>query len=354
VSSGSSPTRRVPTSRLKGLNVCFYAAVKDRSLFELVEFYRQDIRALEELGHKVRLTHHPLQLRRDDDLYWIWWPTSGAPAILWARLCRRPAILLAAISDRDTTVSGLAAQPGWKRAAARLSFRLADLILVPSNDSRLGLVRYKVRAVRTAPLAVDTDFYHPGPRADGSPYVLTISHLTRDNVERKRLLDVVRTAAEVRDRASELQFFIIGGREDGTALVETEVERLGLNDTVKLVGRVSAAEKRRLLQGASVYLQPTQYESFGVAIAEAMACGARVVSNDVGAVSDVVGDTGILLAPDVGPRDFAEAVLAASSGHEPSSSTHARQWVIDRFSYKARRELVEDALLAVTTDRPAP
>jgi glycosyltransferase involved in cell wall biosynthesis len=235
-----------------------------------------------------------------------------------------------------------------------LAFQLADLTLVPSNDSRLGLVRYRVRAVRIAPLAVDTDFYQPGPPPDGTPYVLTISHLTRDNVERKRLLDVVRTAAEVRNSASELLFFIVGGREDGAALVEAEIESLGLRDTVKLVGRVSAGEKRRLLQGASVYLQPTQYESFGVAIAEAMACGTPVVSNHVGAVSDVVGDMGILLAADAGPGDFAEAVLAASARHEPSTSTHARQWVVDRFSYQARRELVEDALLAVTPHRPAP
>jgi glycosyltransferase involved in cell wall biosynthesis len=329
------------------LKVCCYAAVKDTSLFDLVEFYRQDIRALEELGHDVRLAHHPLQLHSDDDVYWVWWPTSGAPAVLWARLRRRPAVLLAAISDRDTTVSGLPAQPRWKRAAARLSFRLADLTLVPSEDARLGLDRYKVRALRTAPLAVDTDFYRPGPRRDGTPYVLTISHLTRDNVERKRLLDVVRTAAAVREQGSELQFVIVGGREDAAPIVEAEVDRLGLQDRVTLVGRVSAEEKRRLLQGATVYLQPTQYESFGVAIAEAMASGIPVVTNDIGAVGDVVGDTGTMLPPDAGPHEFAEALLATALQPDYANATRARQRVVERFSYLARRQEIEAALDAV-------
>jgi glycosyltransferase involved in cell wall biosynthesis len=332
------------------LRICCYAAVKDRSLFELVEFYRQDIRALHELGHDVRLASYALQLRSRSDLYWVWWPTSGAPAIVWASLCRRPAVLLAAISDRDTTVSGLPAQTPWKRAAARLSFRLADLTLVPSEDTRSGLCRYKVRALRTAPLAVDTDFYCPESAPDGSPYVLTISHLTRDNVERKRLLDVVRTAAELRKRASKLQVVIVGGYEDGAAPVKAEIARLGLHERVTLAGRVSAEEKRRLLRGASVYLQPSQYESFGVAIAEAMACGTPVLSNAVGAVPDVVGDAGVLLRPDATPPEIAAAVLELAA----AGGTHAkrgRERVVKKFSYKARKEHIAEAIQDVLTRR---
>jgi glycosyltransferase involved in cell wall biosynthesis len=319
-------------------------------LFELVEFYRQDIRALQELGHHVRLANHPRQLRWNDDAYWVWWPTSGTPAILWAALRRRPAILLAAISDRDTTVSGLPAQPAWKRAAARLSFRVADLTVVPSEDARLGLGNYKVQALRTAPLAVDTDFYRPGPPSNGKPYVLTISHLTRDNVERKRLLDVVRTAAEIRNRKPELQFIIVGGHEDGAGLVEAEIERLGVGDRVRLVGRVPAEEKRRLLQGASVYLQPTHYESFGVAIAEAMACGTPVVSSAVGAVSDVVDDAGFLLAPNATPAEIANVLLELGArGGAGIWASRARRRIVEKFSYEARKEsiaeMIQDVLM---------
>jgi glycosyltransferase involved in cell wall biosynthesis len=333
------------------LNICFYVAVKDRSLFELVEFYRQDIQALQELGHDVRLASHPRQLRFHDDVYWVWWPTSGAPAILWAHLCGRPVVLLAATSDRDTSLAGLPAQAAWKRAAAKLSFQLADLTLVPSEDTRLGLHRYKVRALRTAPLAVDTDFYRPGSPPDGSPYMLTISHLTRDNVERKRLLDVVRTAAELRERHSQLRLVIVGGYEDGMALVEAEIARLDLHDMVTLAGRISAEEKRRLLQGASVYFQPSQYESFGVAIAEAMACGTPVVSNAVGAVPDVLGDAGVLLGPEATPAEFAAAVLELSARGSGTQAKRGRERVVKKFSYEARKEFIAETIQDVLTCR---
>jgi glycosyltransferase involved in cell wall biosynthesis len=336
----------------RSLKICCYAVVNDLSLFELVEFYRQDIRAIQELGYDVRLANHPRQLRWRDDVYWVWWPTSGMPAILWAALRGRPAVLLAGISDRDRSVSGLPAQAAWKRAAARLSLRLADLTLVPSNDTRLGLEDHNVRAVRVAPHGIDTHFYRPGqkPKPKGGRYVLTISHLTRYNVERKRLLDVVRTAAEVRAQSSELQFVIVGGLEDGAAIVEAEVERLRLGDRVTLAGRVSAANKRQLLQEATVYFQPTQYEAFGVAIAEAMACQIPVVTNNVGAVSEVVGDTGTLLAPKAGPREFAEAVIGAASAPNSLQCQRARERVNKHFSYSARCEMIDDAIQAVMGD----
>jgi glycosyltransferase involved in cell wall biosynthesis len=223
-----------------------------------------------------------------------------------------------------------------------LSFSLADVTLVPSEDTRLGLGGYKVRALRTVPLAVDTNFYRPGARSDGRPYVLTISHLTRENVERKLLLDVVRAAADAVTRVSDLHFVIVGGREDGGALVEEEIERLGLQDKVTLAGRVSVEEKRRLLRGASVYLQPTQYESFGVAIAEAMACGTPVVTSAVGAVSEVVGDTGILLAPDATAADLADAVIAQLN--RETRDWEARERIIKRFSYEARKHAITQVL----------
>jgi glycosyltransferase involved in cell wall biosynthesis len=232
-----------------------------------------------------------------------------------------------------------------------LSFQLADLTLVPSDDTLLGLRRYKVRALQTAPLAVDTDFYRPGSGPDGSPYVLTISHLTRDNVERKRLLDVVRTAAELRERDSQLRLVIVGGYEDGIAPVEEEIARLDLHDTVTLTGRISAEEKRRLLQGASVYLQPSQYESFGVAIAEAMACGTPVVSNAVGAVPDVVGDSGALLPPDATPVEFAAAVLELSVRAGGMQARRSRARVVKKFSYEARKERIGEAIQDVLTRR---
>jgi glycosyltransferase involved in cell wall biosynthesis len=331
------------------LRICCYAAVRDPSLFDLVEFYRQDIRALRELGHKVEVAWRPRHLLSRYDVYWIWWPTSGAPAVVWARLRRRPAILVASISNRDRSASGLAAKRPWIRAVAGLSVALADVTLAVSNDVARGLSRYRPRRMRVAPHGVDTDFYCPGFEDDVSePYVVTISHLTLDNVARKRILDVVRTAAELRDRHSPIRVVIVGAYDAGAPDVEAEIRRLRLEDRVILAGQVTADEKRRLLRGAVAYLQPTDYEAFGLAIAEAMACSTPVVTTAVGAVPEVVGDAGTVLPRDCRPADLASAVLEAAA-KPPAERAGGRQRVVEQFSYAKRLSLIEETIRSVVT-----
>lgn len=336
------------------MRICFYAAVKDRALFDVVEFYRQDIRCLRDLGHEVRTVNQPRQLiEARDDLTWAWWPTSGLPAVAWARTTRRPVVLVTATSERDTTASGPAAKPRLVQAAGRAAYRLATLTLATSEDTAAGLADYRVKRLEVAHLGVDTDFYAPASgerRPPAGDYVLTVSHLTHDNIERKRLLDVVRTAAAVRDRGMELRFVIAGGHGGGETLLRDEITRLGVEDRVELKGAVSAEAKRDLMRGALAYFQPTQYEAFGAAMAEAMACEATVVTNRVGSVPEVVNGAGILLAPGSSVAEYADALASvadASVEFDPP-----RERILRLFSLDTRRASIARALRAAGAHEP--
>jgi glycosyltransferase involved in cell wall biosynthesis len=331
------------------VRVCFYAAVRDRAQLDLVEFYRQDLEALRELGHRTRVATSPRELRGPDELYWVWWPTSGAPAVMWAWLRRRPSVLVTALSTFDTTRSGYAAKPPWTRGAARVAMRLADLTLAVSHATARGCEPLRPRALDVAWLAVDVERYVPGRRDEHQPYALTVSQLTADNVERKRLLDVVAAAEVAADRGSNLRFVIAGARGAGAGRVEAEIRARRLSDRVRLVGAVSMEEKLRLMQGASVYLQPTRYESFGLAIAEAMACGLPVVSHAVGAVPEVVGDAGRLLRPEAGPAEIAEAAEELSGSAGRALGERARARALAQFPPAAHRARVAHAIRAVTS-----
>jgi glycosyltransferase involved in cell wall biosynthesis len=327
------------------VRVCFYAAVSDPALFQLVEFYRQDIRALRDLGHEVELANTPSHLAGRWEAAWVWWQTSGVPAVLVARARRRPCVLVSALSDRDPSASGMSRKSVPARWAASASLRLADLVLAASVDTYAGLAPYRTRALWTAPLGVDTDMYRPRyPQRE--PLVLTISHLTADNVKRKRLLDVVRVAAAVPG----VRFKLVGEELDGAAAVRSEIASLGLADRFDLVGRISAQEKCDLLARATAYLQPTEYEAFGMAIAEAMASGAVVLSNAIGNVPELVGNAGILVPQHAGPDALAAAlrhVLARPQQLE-TLGRRARQRIERHFSATRRTELVAEALTEVT------
>lgn len=326
------------------MRICFYAAVRDPALFELIDFYRQDVVALRSLGHDVRLVNTPGGLREGADLYWVWWQTSGLPALLAARARRRPSVLVTALSANDTSAAGLDAKPAYARAASRLGLALPDLVLADSDDTYRGLLPFRTRRLEMVPHAVDTEYFTPSaePRRER---IVTISQLTLGNVDRKRLLDVVRTAALV----PEYEFLLVGPRGDGAERIEAEIARLGVGDRVRLTGEVELSEKRRLLRSAIAYLQPTHYEAFGLAIAEAMACGTPVVSNRVGNVPDLVGDTGELEPPSAPPEALAAALrrLLADPDLE-ARRARTRERVATEFSVAQRTAGIERALAAVS------
>ena len=62
-------------------------------------------------------------------------------------------------------------------------------------------------------------------------------------------------------------------------------------------GEITVDHKVLLMSKSAIYLQPSYFEGFGLAAAEAMSFGACVVTCDVGAVREVCGDAAIYVAP---------------------------------------------------------
>ena len=79
--------------------------------------------------------------------------------------------------------------------------------------------------------------------------------------------------------------------------VKKEVEKKGIADRTYYAGFLKDSLLVRAYQGAEVYLDPTFYEGFGFQLAEAMTCGAPVLSSRVTSVPEVVGEAGLLFDP---------------------------------------------------------
>jgi glycosyltransferase involved in cell wall biosynthesis len=69
-------------------------------------------------------------------------------------------------------------------------------------------------------------------------------------------------------------------------------------DGVEYLGRVSDDELVELYRGAAVYVDTSRYEGFGYQVLEAMACGAPVIATGGTSIPEIVGDAGIVCAPD--------------------------------------------------------
>jgi glycosyltransferase involved in cell wall biosynthesis len=69
-------------------------------------------------------------------------------------------------------------------------------------------------------------------------------------------------------------------------------------ERVTYLGRVSDDELVGLYRGAAAYVDTSRYEGFGFQVLEAMACGAPVIATGGTSIPEIVGDAGIVCAPE--------------------------------------------------------
>ncbi|HEY4384462.1 MAG TPA: glycosyltransferase family 1 protein [Ktedonobacteraceae bacterium] len=75
------------------------------------------------------------------------------------------------------------------------------------------------------------------------------------------------------------------------------VTELKLEKKVRFLGRVSDLELITLYSMADIFAFPSFAEGFGIPLIEAMACGAPVITANVSAMPEVVGDAALLIDP---------------------------------------------------------
>ena len=99
----------------------------------------------------------------------------------------------------------------------------------------------------------------------------------------------------VRER-EDVSLVVVGTLAAGSRTARL-LRRLKLGERVRFVSGLSNDELVREYNRAEVAVVPSLYEGFGLPAGEAMACGTPVVSTTGGALPEVVGDAGVLVAP---------------------------------------------------------
>ena len=164
--------------------------------------------------------------------------------------------------------------------------------------------------VKLVPLGTDPEQFRPGLdvrdvkaryRLNGDSWVVTVARL-----EPYKGIDMaLKAVAECRRGGLAVNYLVVGaGKKRKT--YEKLAEELDIGAAVRFVGNVPDLDLPLLLNAASAYIgvsrraDGTRVEGFGVALAEASACGLPVIAGQSGGLAEAVrdGETGLVVDPD--------------------------------------------------------
>ena len=272
------------------------------------------------------------------DLMFSWFASGHSfAAVLLCKLLRKKSVVVAGgydVAYEPEINYGQYTLARHKRMYADYVLHNADLILAVSQFTRSEvLARAKPKRVRVLYPGIDTNKFRPG--GEKEELVMTVASGSGRIIGLKGLDTFVGAAALL----PEVSFIIMGlSGQDREELQSRPPEN------VLLCGYVSSEELVTLYQRARVYCQLSYRESFGMALAEAMACGCVPVVTERGAMPEVVGDTGYYV-PFGNVQSAAEAIEKALSSKK---GLEARMRVEEKFSLNRREKGLSSLLESVS------
>ncbi len=148
---------------------------------------------------------------------------------------------------------------------------------------------------------------------------------------------LVRAFASTAAMFPDAHLIVAGPDDEGIGLgLAPEIAAAGLARRISFVGTVGGSDKRALLQCSRAVVLPSTGESFGLAVAEAMAVGCPVVVSPAVALQNVIQSAGAGLVVEREPARIAEAVRAILSNPRVAAEMgEAGRRVIDeRFTWR--------------------
>lgn len=177
----------------------------------------------------------------------------------------------------------------------RSALAAVDFVVVTSRGTAAGLAEYDVPPQRIQVVEPGTD---PAPLARGSRSGVVRLIAVGTLIPRKGYDVLFAALAAVSER--NWQLTCAGSLERDPMTAERLMRQLhdqGLTDRVRLAGELNANTLAGVYDESDVFVLPTRYEGYGMAVAEALARGLPVISTATGAVADLLAGTAGILVP---------------------------------------------------------
>jgi glycosyltransferase involved in cell wall biosynthesis len=295
-----------------------------------------------DLSNPWRIVTLPIRLARND-LVFNWFASlhSLLPTVV-GRLMGKKVITVAGgydtASEPDINFGHM--RHPWKQYVVRVICRLSTVI---STKSFYALDNIQQNVHPKTPVIVTfhgVRFPPQGP-AEREPLVITIGQIRRVNLSRKGLEVFAKAAALV----PEARFIMAGEILDDSI----DYLRSIAPPNLEIRGKLSLNELDELYARASVYVQASSHESFGLTVVEAMAAGAFVVVSRRASLPEVAGPDAVFV-DETDPASVADGIRIALARPPELRAEFARQ-ARERYPLERRRKELLSVVDGVLTGR---
>ena len=185
------------------------------------------------------------------------------------------------------------------RKILKKNLNQAAKVFATSNTIREYIHRIQKVEVTVIPFGVDLQQFKPNrklPLFDPETIVIGAIKVLSPIYGMDILIDAFASVVKVNPH-KKLGLLLVGEGPSRNELM-AQCEKLGIQDQVIFTGRIDFSEVAAYFNSVDIFVNISEYESFGVSVIEASACEKPVIVTDVGGLKEVVdqNETGIRIA----------------------------------------------------------
>ncbi len=183
------------------------------------------------------------------------------------------------------------------------------------------------------PNSVDTSFFNceqGKPKENFNFNFINIAFYTKN----KNQAMLIQAFAKSFKGQETVRLTLVGGGPEYHNLKKL-IQELHITTQVILKKEASRDEVKKLLQNSDVFVLSSSYETFGVVIIEAMACGLPVVATKCGGPESILRDTKVGVLSNIDEESLSRSLIYTYTHIENFDSKYIHKYAEDNFSEEA-------------------
>lgn len=225
------------------------------------------------------------------------------------------------------------------------AFKSAKQVLaVSSNDARLLDAAGLSNNIQTVGNLINENLFllKEGSKQEDKFVIFTVGSLSYRKDYPTFVKAINHLINDLNQKDMEVIINYIASFEDNFSLPELLelIKQYSLESFCTIIKGCSLEQMPAYYHNASVYIQTSIYETFGVAVVEALMCGVPVVATDNGGIQDIYDGKNMILKKNHDYIGIAEAIYAIKQKDVVFDSTDLRNSVINKFGTDAFKERI--------------